>query len=199
MPNPLDQIFGSLKKDIDRLTRLTRNLPRPPRPETLLARLPREIKPPRPVETLMARLPTKFPLEAQADKVIDRVGESLAASAPVKEMERIQAALPKIPEMNLNTPFGRVRTPEVSVPRIIPTRMDSRRKEALKTAIAIDISSLVGMIPVVGDVASDVIEDTFGAKLRKTLTDPERQWYMRYDKLGPSTLGLLRAFSKVRR
>lgn len=156
----------------------------------------RELRPPAIIRKLMTSIPTKFPLEDQVDNVIDAIGERVKHSAPIVMIESIQERLPVIPEQELNTPFGRINLPELSVPKLLPEVMNSRRKEALKTAIAIDLSSVVGMIPVVGDVASDVIEDTYGAKLRQTLTEEEMALYSKYDKLGPSTLGLIRAFAK---
>lgn len=157
----------------------------------------REINPPAFLRKLMTSIPDKFPLEGQIDRVIDSMGERIKTCKPVQVIEAIQERLPIIPEQDMNTPFGRIRLPELSVPKILPDVMDSRRKEALKAAIAIDLSSAVGMIPVVGDVASDVVEDTYGAKLRETLTPEEQLLYKKYDKIGPSTLGLLRAFAKT--
>lgn len=155
----------------------------------------RELRPPEFLRKIMTSIPDKFPLEDHIDVVIDRVGEHIKSSRPVQFMNSIQERLPFIPEQKLNTPFGSIITPEFSAPKIVPEGLDSRRKEALKTAIAIDISSAVGMIPVVGDVLSDIVEDTYGAKLRDTLTPDELDLYTKYDKLGPSTLGVVRAFA----
>lgn len=156
----------------------------------------REITPPAFIRRVMTFLPDKFPFEDRVDSIIDDIGERIKNSMPVRTIESFQERLPIIPEQELNTPFGDVKVPEISVPRILPAEvLDSRKKEALKTAIAIDLSSAVGMIPVVGDVASDIVEDTYGAKLRKILTTDEMNLYTKYDKLGPSTLGMLRTFA----
>ncbi len=155
----------------------------------------RELRPPSFVRRIMTVIPPKFPFEDRIDSVIDSAGDHIRNSRPVQKIEAWQDRLPVISEQVMNTPLGRIKLPELSMPRILPDAMDSRRKEALKAALAIDLSSLIGVVPVVGDVASDIIEDTYGANLRSSLTSQEMDLYTKYDKLGPSTFGLLRAFA----
>lgn len=156
----------------------------------------RELTPPAFIRKIMTIFPSRFPFEERVDGVIDGIGERIKHSRPVQAIESLQERLPVIPEQEMNTPFGTVKVPEISAPRILPAEvLDSRKKEALKTAVAIDLSSAVGMVPVVGDVASDIVEDTYGARLRQLLTTEEMNYYTKYDKLGPSTLGILRTFA----
>ena len=100
----------------------------------------------------------------------------------------------------LPTPFGRVELPGIReiLPEFPPKppEMDERRSKAMQHAVAIDISSIIGWIPVVGDVVADIVEDLHGAELRKTLTKEEMELYTKYDKVSPSTIALARAFIK---
>ena len=104
-------------------------------------------------------------------------------------------------EFKILTPFGEVSLPEIrevlpEFPPEIP-KLDKRQSEAMSHAVAIDLSSIVGWIPVVGDVVADVAEDLHGAELRKLLTKEEMNRFVIEDKVAPTTVALARVFIKV--
>ena len=104
-------------------------------------------------------------------------------------------------ELEIPTPFGPVTIPKLreALPAFPPEvpKMDERRSKAMSHAVAIDLSSVIGWIPIVGDVVADVAEDLHGAELRKLLTEEEMDRYVVEDKVAPSTVALARVFMKV--
>jgi len=151
--------------------------------------MPREISLP-----YLPQFPKKLPLEDKLDRLLDSVGARISRHPIIRKAEEVYSRIPYIPERRMGTPFGEIKTPEVSLPRLIPPKMDDRRRDGLKATMAIDASSLIATVPVIGEAIADVVEDTYGAKVRETLTREEMDLYVKYDKLGPSTLAALRAF-----
>lgn len=104
-------------------------------------------------------------------------------------------------EIEIPTPFGPVTLPKLR--EVLPPfpheapKMDERRSKAMSHAVATDLSTIVGWIPVVGDVIADVVEDLHGAELRKLLTKEEMDRYVVEDKVAPSTIALARVFMKI--
>ena len=144
-------------------------------------------------------------VDGAVDEVIDavtgQVNRFIDATPAARSYEDLRTRAPRLEERALQTPLGGIRTPEVSMPQLGKIELNPNGREALKAALAIDISSIVGLVPVVGDVLADVVEDTHGAKLRDSLTAEEMDLYSRYDKAGPSTLAMLRTLvrSSMRR
>jgi len=147
----------------------------------------------------MPRNPIQL-LDGAVDALIDRSTQAIndfVERTPVAEAyNNFRRRAPSLSERRLDTPLGRIRTPEISLPDVKKVQIVGTRREALKAAIAIDASSVIGIIPVVGDILADVVEDTYGAKLRNSLSTQEMDWYTRYDKAGPSTLAALRTFGR---
>lgn len=103
---------------------------------------------------------------------------------------------PTLPETTIPTPFGRVSLPEKKIePPRLPA-FDEKSKSAMKHAIGIDLSMIPGMIPWVGDIVADVVEDLHGAELRKILTSKEYDEFLRQDKIAPATIAMARALTK---
>lgn len=138
-----------------------------------------------------------LPLEVVLDGIVDNLTNFLnsAAAQPAADFyDNLRERFPHLREQALQTPFGQITTPEVGLPDLRKLTITPRKRDALKAAIAIDLSTAVGLIPIVGDVAADIAEDTYGARLRELLTAREFELYQKFDKLGPSTTALLRAF-----
>lgn len=133
-------------------------------------------------------------LDNALDAATGRVNTFVEKSPLATQYERFRERAPSIRERRFDTPLGRVITPEVSLPKLGHVELKPERREALKAAIAIDISSVIGIIPVVGDILADVVEDVYGGKLRDSLTKEEMDMYTKYDKAGPSTLAIMRTF-----
>ena len=91
-----------------------------------------------------------------------------------------------------------VRVPLPTPPILAPPEIDERRGGALMHAVAVDLSFFLGLIPVIGDVVADIVEDLHGAEIRRTLTPEEYNRYLREDKVAPSGLAMLRTFMRVR-
>ncbi|GAH20134.1 unnamed protein product, partial [marine sediment metagenome] len=62
--------------------------------------------------------------------------------------------------------------------------------------VAIDGAMVPGMIPWVGDVVSDIVEDLHFAELRKILTASQYDEFIRQDKIAPATIAMMRALTK---
>jgi len=103
---------------------------------------------------------------------------------------------PTLPEKRIPTPFGAVHLPEKKIePPKLP-RLDEKSRSAMKHAIAIDLSMIPGLIPWVGDVVADVVEDLHGAELRKILTTKEYDRFLIEDKVAPATIAMARTLTK---
>ena len=87
-----------------------------------------------------------------------------------------------------------IPNPLEMLPPLVPPAMDSRQNEAMLQAVLIDISGVIGWIPILGDLAADCCEDFSAAKLRDILTPEEMERYVHHDRVGPSTLAMIKAF-----
>ena len=103
---------------------------------------------------------------------------------------------PTLPETTIPTPFGRVSLPEHKIewPRL--PSFDEKSRSAMKHAIAIDLSMIPGLIPWVGDVVADVVEDLHAAELRKILTSKQYDEFLKQDKIAPATIAMARTLTK---
>ena len=103
---------------------------------------------------------------------------------------------PTLPETRVPTPFGEVHLPEhkVKLPKLPP--FDEKSRNAMKHAIAIDASMVPGLIPFVGDVVADVVEDLHAAELRKILTSGEYDEFLKQDKVAPAIIAMARTLTK---
>ena len=149
---------------------------------------------------MAARAPVRAPFEGFIDKTIDDAVAfhgRLVDSRPAKAYNRTRRFFPRLPTLDVPTPFGQIKTPEFELPPLEPISVNERQREAYKAAIAIDLTFPLSWIPVVGDLAADVLEDTFGEKLRESLTDAEYTTYLQHDKSGPSTLAMIRTFANI--
>jgi len=115
----------------------------------------------------------------------------------VAEVERRLRELVKEFEVKVPTPFGVVEVP-LEPPIPLPPQIDERRARALLHVLGKDLSAVFAAIPVVGDIIADVLQDLHGAEVRKLLTEEELRYYVRYDKVGPSLVAILRAYGRVR-
>lgn len=142
----------------------------------------------------LARLSEGDPLDIiinQANRAFNGLADSRAGTA----LSSVRNKLPSIQELNIPTPFGRIKTPEFSLPDIRSVQLDQRKRDAIKAAVGSDLAQIIALIPGVGDIAADIIEDTFGEKIRESMTPEQYANYMRHDKLGPSTVAVIRTFT----
>lgn len=103
---------------------------------------------------------------------------------------------PTLPETTIPTPFGKVSLPEHKIePPRLPS-LDEKSRSAMKHAIAIDISMIPGLIPYLGDIVADVVEDLHAAELRKILTSKQYDEFLKQDKIAPATIAMARTLTK---
>jgi len=103
---------------------------------------------------------------------------------------------PTLPETTIPTPFGKVHLPEHKVGLPKPPPFDEKSRSAMLHAIAIDGSMVPGLIPFVGDVVADVVEDLHAAELRKILTPGEYDEFLKQDKVAPAIIAMMRTLTK---
>jgi hypothetical protein len=95
------------------------------------------------------------------------------------------------------TPFGLVHVPFPKLPKLDSPKMDERRSRALAHAIGEDLTTIVALVPLVGDIIADVVGDTHYAEEVKNLTPSEHARFLEHNKIAPSTIAMLRTFMEV--
>ena len=102
---------------------------------------------------------------------------------------------PKVP-----TPFGEIKLPDLETPPInLPKVPDERGRKAIGHGIGEDAASILGIIPWVGELAEDALQDMHHAEIKKILTDAEYREFAEYNKSFPSAIAMMRTvcFKKV--
>ena len=97
-------------------------------------------------------------------------------------------------EIEIPTPFGLVHVPFPKLPKLGSPKMDERRSRALAHAVGEDLTTIVALIPLVGDIIADVVGDTHYAEEVKNLTPGEYTVFLEHNKVAPSSIAMLRAF-----
>jgi hypothetical protein len=96
---------------------------------------------------------------------------------------------PKIP-----TPFGEVQLPDLETPPIrLPSVPDERARKAIGHGLGEDAAQIIGLIPWIGDIAEDILEDLHHAEIKKILTSEEYDRFANYNKSFPTAIALIRA------
>lgn len=110
--------------------------------------------------------------------------------------EQAELLPPQFPRMRVPTPFGSVYLPEhkVGLPKL--PSFDEKTRNAMKHAIAIDASMVPGIIPWIGDLVADVVEDLHAAELRKILTHEQYDEFLKQDKIAPAIVAMMRTLTK---
>lgn len=103
---------------------------------------------------------------------------------------------PTLPETTIPTPFGAVHLPEYKIERPKLPPFDAQSRKAMLHAIAIDVSMVPGLLPFVGDVVADVVEDLHTAEIRKILNPKQYDEFLKQDKVAPATIAMARALTK---
>ena len=103
---------------------------------------------------------------------------------------------PTLPETTIPTPFGKVSLPEYKVKLPKPPPFNKKSRSAMLHAIAIDGAMVPGLIPVAGDIISDIVEDLHAAELRKILSSSEYDEFLKQDKVAPATIAMVRTLTK---
>ena len=97
-------------------------------------------------------------------------------------------------EIEVLSPFGPIHIPKPTIPKLKPLEMDERRGKAMGHAVAIDLASIIAIIPIAGDIVGDVVSDTHFSELYKLLTPAERKEFDIQDRVAPAMIALARAY-----
>lgn len=142
-------------------------------------------------------LPTKVPFEDGLNRTFNRLADSMERG-PMGRLNQRLKMLPSIAGATWPTPLGTVEIPTMEPPDLRLPNLDERKKEALKAALGQDLATIVGFIPVVGDIVADVVEDLYFQKVHGLLRADEFESFKRYDANSPTTLAMIRTFVKHR-
>lgn len=102
---------------------------------------------------------------------------------------------PKIP-----SPFGTIKLPDLETPPLkLPTMPDAHAAKAIGHGLGEDAAQIVGIVPWIGDIAQDILNDLHHAEIKKILTDAEYREFANYNKAFPTAIALARTlcFKKV--
>lgn len=133
------------------------------------------------------KFPDKLPFESKVNKGVNKIVHAVNNFPLIRAINSIGDRLPYPGEVRMGTPLGDIRLPPLNLPRLEFPELEERHMQAVKAAIGQDLAYIPGLIPGVGDVVADMIEDTFGAKIHETLTPEEFTTFKRWDKKSPLT------------
>uniref|UniRef100_A0A6M3M293 Uncharacterized protein n=1 Tax=viral metagenome TaxID=1070528 RepID=A0A6M3M293_9ZZZZ len=95
---------------------------------------------------------------------------------------------PEIP-----TPFGVIKLPDAETPPLkLPAMPDARATKAIGHGLGEDAAQIVGLIPWIGDIIEDALEDSHHVEIKKLLNPDEYRRYAEYNKSMPTTVALVR-------
>lgn len=97
-------------------------------------------------------------------------------------------------DVEILTPFGTIHVPFPKIPKLEPPKIDDRRSKALAHALGEDLSTIIALVPLVGDIIADVLEDLHASEIKKVLSPSELDIYMENNKVAPSVVALTRTF-----
>lgn len=93
------------------------------------------------------------------------------------------------------TPFGTVHVPDIDTPPLrLPSAPTREGLAAIKHGIGSDLALVVGLVPIVGDVVADILEDLHEAEIHRILSKEHYERYKEYNKTLPSSIALARIY-----
>jgi len=99
-----------------------------------------------------------------------------------------------LPSIEIPTPFGGIiSTPPLETPPLsLPAKPNDRAMKAIGHGLGEDAAQIIGLIPFVGDILEDILEDLHHAEIKKILTDKEYSKFAQYNKSFPTAIALAR-------
>ena len=95
---------------------------------------------------------------------------------------------PRIP-----TPFGSVKLPDIETPPLaLPKAPDAHARKALGHGVGEDLAQIPGIVPWIGDIIEDALEDTHHAEIKKILSPDEYSRFAEHNKVLPTALAIAR-------
>jgi hypothetical protein len=96
---------------------------------------------------------------------------------------------------HIPTPFGEIKLPDLETPPLkLPSAPDERARKAIGHGLGEDAAQIVGLVPWIGDILEDVLEDMHHAEIKKILTSDEYDRFAEYNKSFPTAVALIRTF-----
>jgi hypothetical protein len=101
-----------------------------------------------------------------------------------------------LPPIKLPTPFGKeISLPALETPPLeLPSMPDERGRRAIGHGLGQDLAQVIGIVPWVGDLLHDMLEDMHQAEINKILTAEELKKFNEYNKVLPSSVAMARIF-----
>lgn len=153
----------------------------------------RQFRPPTPPP-----FPNTLPLELQVDRALNSISGQISKSRVGAALRRLDEQSPSVESIEFPSPFGPIITPHLTLPELSPPALDNRQRQAVKAAVAMDLAALVAIIPVVGDIIGNAIQDTYRPQLQRLLNPSEVPGFIERNKISPSTtVALLQAIVKA--
>ena len=92
------------------------------------------------------------------------------------------------------TPFGgSIKLPDLETPPLkLPSIPDERGMKAIGHSLGEDVAQIIGIIPWVGGILEDILEDMHHAEIAKILTPDEYKKFTEYNKIFPSAVAMIR-------
>lgn len=156
---------------------------------------PRQLRPPKPPP-----LPNGLPLERQIHGTLNAISNGISKSRIGSALRQLDDQSPSVESVEFPTPFGPIITPHLTLPELSPPALDERQHRAVKAAVAMDLAALVAIVPIVGDIIGNAVQDTYRPQLQKLLSRTETEGFNERNKVSPSTtVALLQAIGKAGR
>lgn len=95
----------------------------------------------------------------------------------------------------LPTPFGgTIKLPDLETPPLtLPTMPDDRGFKAIGHGLGEDAAGIIGMVPWIGEIIEDALQDMHHVEIKNILTADEYRKFAEYNKSFPSAVALARA------
>ena len=91
------------------------------------------------------------------------------------------------------TPFGRIKLPDLETPPLkLPKMPDAHARKAIGHGLGEDVAQIIGIIPYVGGIVEDILEDMHHVEIKKILTPDEYSKFAEYNKSFPTAVALAR-------
>jgi hypothetical protein len=103
--------------------------------------------------------------------------------------------MPSIKGRKFPTPFGSVNLPTLETPPLsLPRKPDARLSQAIRHGLGEDLAQIIALIPLVGDIVADAIEDLHHSEIKDILTPEEYKRFSEYNKWMPTSIAMIRTF-----
>lgn len=94
---------------------------------------------------------------------------------------------------DIPTPFGKIKLPDLETPPLkLPSIPDDHARRAIGHGLGEDAAQIIGLIPWMGDIVEDILEDMHHAEIKNILTADEYRKFAQYNKSFPTAVAMIR-------